>query len=283
MSSAIFKRQINQLCSLLAKNAVAVTFFLTLSQASQADDGGISFGGSPHLLKSHKSVSMESEVVNIDIHDKLITVDCLFVFHNQGPACTVRMGFPDHGEGASEPYQGDPVPTGPQLHATFKTYKSYVDGKLVPTKVVPTSDRSLYWHTKTVTFKANSDCIIRDIYTLPPGQQVTDENGMYTQTYYVLQTGSSWHGPIKRAEIVVKFEPDSLLAAIQLKELSSLAEHDVKRLKWSKLPAGALLYEGLCQPDLKGNTLRFVRTNFKPGSKDDVHLYYAYRKLTNMN
>jgi hypothetical protein len=267
---------------IIARALIAVTFFLILPFTAEADDGGISFGGSPHLLKSHKSVSMLREVVKIDIHDKLISVDCLFVFHNQGPACTVRMGFPDHGEGAQEPYQGDPVPTGPQLHATFKSYKSYVDGKLVPTKVVPTDDRSLYWHTKTVMFKANSDCTIRDLYTLPPGKQVTDENGMYNQTYYVLQTGSSWHGPIKMAEIDVKFEPDSLLAPINLKELSSLPDHDIKNVKWSKLPTGTLLYEGPCKPVLGDKTLSFVRTNLKPGPKDDVHLYYAYRKLENM-
>jgi hypothetical protein len=268
---------------LLVRSVAAVIFFLMLPVAAEADDGGISFGGSPHLLKSHKSVSMQSEVVNIDIHDKSIRVDCLFVFHNQGPACTVRMGFPDHGEGAQEPYQGDPVPTGPQLHATFTSYTSYVDGKKVPTKIVPTADRSLYWHTKTVTFKANSDCIIRDIYTLPPGQQVTDENGLYTQTYYVLQTGSSWRGTIKKAEIIVKFEPDSLLAPIHLKPLSALPEKNIKDVKWSQLPAGTLIYEGPCRPVLKEDTLRFVRTNFEPGSRDDIHLYYGYRKLNNMN
>jgi hypothetical protein len=283
LESTCTKRRSESMLSRVASAAVVLIFFLTQPIASQADDGGISFGGSPRLLKSHKSVSMQSEVVNIDVHDKLIYVDCLFVFHNQGPACTVRMGFPDHGQGAEEPYQGDPVPTGPNLHATFKTYTSYVDGKKVPTEIVPTADRSLYWHAKTVKFKAHSDCIIRDIYTLPPGKQVTDENGMYTQTYYVLQTGSSWHGPIKRAEVIVRFEPDSLLAPIHLKALSTLPEHDITRVKWSQLPAGTLLYEGPCRPVVKEETLKFFRTNFEPGSRDDIHLYYAYRKLNNLN
>ena len=79
-------------------------------QAARADDGGISFGGSPHLLKGHATVAMKSEVVKMDVHDKVIKVDCRFLFHNSGPACTVRMGFPDEGTGAAEPYQGFPVP-----------------------------------------------------------------------------------------------------------------------------------------------------------------------------
>src|SRR5271168_2104093 len=78
---------------------------------ARADDGGISFGGNPHLMNGHATVAMKDEVVKMDVHDKVIKVDCKFLFHNSGPTCTVRMGFPDQGLGAAEPYQGDPVPT----------------------------------------------------------------------------------------------------------------------------------------------------------------------------
>jgi len=246
-----------------------------------ADDGGISFGGNPHLMKGHATVSMKNEVVKMDVKDKVIKVDCIFVFHNSGPACTVRMGFPDQGLGAAEPYQGDPVPTR-NLKATFLTYDSWVDGKKVPTKLIPTNDRALYWHTKTVTFKGNSDCTIRDVYTLPPGGQVTNENGLYQQTYYVLHTGASWHGPIGRAEVIVNFDPAVTKGPIQLKEMKSLHEDFLGHLKWSTLPTGTVIYECKEAPKLDGNTLRFVRTNFVPTKNDDIHLYYAYRQLTNM-
>jgi hypothetical protein len=262
----------------------AVLWILSSERALWADDGGISFGGSPHLLKGHSTVTMESEIVTIDVHDKVIKVDCQFKFHNHGPKCTVRMGFPDQGLGASEPYQGFPVPKGPNLKATFLTYDSYVDGKKVPTKLVPTDDRSLYWHTKMVTFKANSDCNIRDVYTLPPGGQVTSENGLYKQTYYVLHTGASWHGPIGRAEIIVKFAPDAFSAPIHLIASSSLpGGNNLSGVKWSQLPAGTVVYDGPSEPKVEGQSLRFLRTNFRPEKKDDVCLYYAYRPLTNMN
>jgi len=260
--------------------ATFVAMMLLVSPAAHADDGGISFGGNPHLLKGHATVAMKDEVVKMDVGEKIINVDCKFVFHNSGPACTVRVGFPDEGTGAAEPYQGEPVPKHPK--ATFVTYESWVDEKKVKTELVPTNDRSLYWHAKTVTFKANSDCVIRDLYTLPPGGQVTNENGLYQQTYYVLHTGASWHGPIGRAEIIVNFAPDLVTKPMIVKALSSMQKLRPDEMKWSTFLPHTILYEGLSQPEVETNTLRFVRTNFKPTKQDDVHLYYGYKKLTNM-
>ena len=42
---------------------------------------------------------------------------------------------------------------------------SYGDGKKVPTKVVPTNDRSLDGQAKNVTCKGQSDCLSKYIYT----------------------------------------------------------------------------------------------------------------------
>jgi len=255
---------------------------LVYGQAALADDGGISFGGSPHLLSGHASVAMQSEVVHIDVADKTIKVDCDFVFHNSGPAATVRMGFPDDGLGAAEPYQGDPLPPLSKLHATFTSYESYVDGKKVPTKIIAGADREHYWHVKTVTFKANSDCHIRDVYRLPPGAQVTSDNGMYQQTSYILHTGSSWHGPIGKAELVVTFAPNTVHAPIKLMSISSVTEHDISKVKWPTEPRGLIVYQGPCTPTIDGQSLHFTKSNFRPTEKDDILLYYAYRKLTNM-
>lgn len=257
--------------------AKLAALMLLLLPVARADDGGISFGGNPHLLKGHATVAMKNEVVKMDVGEKTIKVDCNFVFHNSGPTCTVRVGFPDEGTGAAEPYQGDPVPKNPK--ATFITYDSWVDGKKVKTELVPTNDRSLYWHAKTVTFKANSDCVIRDVYTLPPGAQVTNENGLYQQTSYVLHTGASWHGPIGRAEIIVNFAPNLVSKPMVARFLYNTLPSD---MKWSTLPPLTILYEGLSQPKVEKNTLHFIRTNFKPTKQDDIHLYYGYKKLTNM-
>lgn len=266
----------------MKKFSAAGLFVLALLAApeTRADDGGISFGGSPHLLKGHASVAMKDEVVTMSVSEKVVKVDCTFVFHNSGPACTVRVGFPDEGQGSAEPYQGDPVPKNPK--GTFITYDSWVDGKKVKTEVVPTNDRSLYWHAKTVTFKAHSDCIIRDVYTLPPGGQVTSENGVYSQTYYVLHTGASWLGPIGHAEINVTFAPDLVSKPLIVKAKNTVRKGQFNELKWSSLPERAIVFEGTSEPEVRGNTLHFVRSNFEPTSKDDIHLYYCYKQTTNM-
>lgn len=250
--------------------------------AARCDDGGISYGGNPHLLSGHPSISMQSEVVRMDIRKDIISVDCQFVFHNNGAACSVRMGFPDQGEGSEEPYMGDPIPKGPGLKATFLTYESLVDGKKVPTTVVSTNDRTLYWHAKSVQFPANSTRIIRDLYTLKPGGQVTIENGFYHQTYYVLHTGASWHGPIGKADIEVRFSPDVQSVPIKLRPRGSFSG-PLAEVKWSKLPAGTVIYEGPCRPNVEGNTLTFHCANIRPTNQDDIHLYYAYEQPQPLN
>ncbi len=249
-----------------------------LTPPVMADDGGISFGGSPKLLKGHASVAMKSEIVRMLIGENDIKVDCNFVFHNNGPTCKVRMGFPDQGSGAAEPYQGEELPK-KLTKAAFTTYVSYVNGKKVPTRLISTDSRELFWHEKTVTFKGKSDTVIRDIYTLPPGAQVTNENGLYKQTYYTLHTGSSWHGPIGKATIVATFAKDASPAPLRLKKLSEVG--DPQRIVWSKLPVGTVLYEGPSEPRLNGRELMFVCNKFKPTKKDDVHLYYSFRLLPN--
>lgn len=256
--------------------------FLIAAIPANADDGGISFGGSPHLMSGHVSVAMQSEVVHMNIGDKLIKVDCEFVFNNSGPAATVRMGFPDQGQGAAEPYQGDPLPPLSKLKATFRSYDSYVDGKKVPTKLIPGSDREHFWHTKTVTFKANSDCHIHDVYTLEPGAQMTSENGMYRQTSYTLHTGSSWHGPIGSADIVVTFAPNVVQAPIVLMPLNSVPKKDIEGMKWTEQPKGLVVYDGPCKPTVDGLTLRFSKKSFRPTNDDDIYLFYGFKKVTNM-
>lgn len=232
------------------------------------------------MLNGHASVAMKSEKVVMHIKKDKIRVDCMFKFHNSGPTSVVRVGFPDRGEGAQEPYQG--VDIRPKnMKGTFDSFESWVDGKQVVAELVPTDDRTLFWHAKTVTFKANSDCEIDNYYTLQPGAQVTSENGMYQQTEYVLHTGSSWHGQIGQAEIVVNFSPDVIGAPIHLVAKKDLQLKQFFDLKWSTLPKGTVIYEGPCAPTVEKNTLRFFVKNIKPTEHDDIHLYYAYRQLNN--
>src|SRR4028118_808793 len=86
---------------------VAFGFFSALALGALANDAGISFGGSPRLLKGHPSVAMASEVIVMTIDEEKVTVDCNFVFKNNGKATQVRMGFPDEGQGEDDPDEGE--------------------------------------------------------------------------------------------------------------------------------------------------------------------------------
>src|SRR5215212_2408570 len=132
------------------RNITCLTFALAaVAGAACANDGGIAFGGAPRLLDSHPSVSMESEVVTMTVGDKIVTVDCRFTFRNHGPACAVRMGFPDIGVGASDPDEKnseDYLRHGPV--STFKSFHSWVDGKEVSTKLIRADEPGHFWHAK---------------------------------------------------------------------------------------------------------------------------------------
>lgn len=119
---------------------------------ARADDGGVSFGGSPRLLSGHKTASMQSEVIRMNVGAQNVRVDCQFVFQNAGPACTVRMGFFDEGRGSEDPDQEmDPAHPKPP-HGTFTSYASFVDGARVRTQTVRAEKEGDFWHVKTVRF-----------------------------------------------------------------------------------------------------------------------------------
>lgn len=235
--------------------------------AAQANDGGITFGGSPRLLTGKTTVSMQSEVVRLTVGAEVVTVDCRFIFRNTGSACTVRMGFPDRQRGDA---------------GKFTSFKSYVDGKLVPTQYVrgakDSEEDNDDWHAKTVSFPAHGIRHVRDVYTVPVGSQIVD-NGSLSQTFYVLHTGASWRGPIGRTDVYVTFKRSKMTGPLLPKALSSLADNDAYRHDWRKERPGTVIYRGPSKPTVQGKTLHFVRTNWRPAYKDDILLYFGFQKF----
>lgn len=222
---------------------------------------------------------MRSEIVRMSVGRERVRVTCDFWFHNSGRACKVRMGFPDRGEGDSDPGRSDPksAPKG-----TFLSYASFVDGKSVPTQIVRSSDSSQVWHTKTVSFGAGTTRRVRDVYTLDTGGMGTG-GGAYLQTYYILHTGASWRGPIGRAEIWVTFAPDAVTAPVRLVALHRLPGKSLEHYVWGKQGRGTVVWDGPSRPTVRGRTLRFERANWEPTEKDDVFLAFGYRTSTQLS
>lgn len=252
---------------------------LLVNIGAYADDGAMSFGGSPRLLNGHKTVSMESEIVNIDIQKSIVKINCRFVFHNHGDACKVRMGFPDIG---TDDNPGTPA------KGCFLSYASYVDGHKVPIKVIKADpddfDGYAYWHTKVVDFKRNSVCQIQEIYSLRTGGQTYNRDGWvgsYDEISYILHTASSWHNPLTKAEIHIKFDTDEVSPPLHLIALKSLPKNENGTTNFNWVRASnkhTVLYRGPSQPTVDGRNVHFVRTNFKPTIDDDVILEYGYQK-----
>lgn len=256
-----------------------VIFFLALvlfAATAYADDSDVSFGGSPRMLSGQTTVTMRSELVTVDIGPDHVHVDCSFIFKNNGPACTVRMGFPDDGRGGADPSEREP---GSPLKPTFSAFKSYVDGAPVDTSLVQDANNSGdLWHVKIVHFDSGQTVNVRDIYETEVGSSVDTapnyQGGTY-QVFYVLHTGSSWHGNIGRAEIVVHMDRPTEPPPYHLVSLKSLGNPDGYDIDWPKLPSEAITWRGPSTPTLDGNTVRFVREDFKPGYNDDLLLYFS--------
>ncbi|HZT41528.1 MAG TPA: hypothetical protein VFA07_05045 [Chthonomonadaceae bacterium] len=253
-----------------------------LSVCASANDGGTAESDSPSLLRGHPSVSMTSEVVKITIQGHQTRVDCDFVFTNHGPACSVRMGFPDVGEGASDPDEEEADFKNKPPHTTFTSFRSYVDGKPAPTRLIRADTEGHYWHAKTVFFPANSTLHIRDVYTQDVGGgivQVGQKTGEADQIGYVLHTGASWHGPIGRSEIDITLPGTLFHGTPQPVPVSRISKekNNPRWLRANSLPPNIVVWKGPCAPAIQDRTLRFVRANWRPTQNDDIELTYNYR------
>lgn len=226
---------------------------------------------------------MESEVIRIKVGEKIVTVDCAFVFKNSSRASkTVRMGFPDIGLGAHDPDEEngpDPMKTPPRT--TFLSFKSDINGRDIPTRLIRANAPGRFWHTKNVEFAAGKTTTVHDVYTQSVGGGLVSAakgHGSVKHVSYILHTGASWHGNIKRSEVIVSFENGVVPSKSQIISLSKVAKGGDGRSLKTALPApNAIVWKGCAKPVLNGETLRFVRVNWKPKVKDDIDVYFRYK------
>lgn len=249
-----------------------------------ANDGGLAMGGTPRLLKGHPSVRMACEVIRITVGEEKVSVDCDFTFQNDGLACTVRMGFPDEGEGASDPDEGEAADDILKLppKTTFDTFRSYVSGKAVKTQLIRGDKPGKYWHVKTVQFPAHSVLKVRDVYTQPIGGGIAALQSGYTSNKmisYILHTGSSWHGAIGRSDVYVTFKRKGMSGPLTAQPIAKVSkEKDFTHLAVKHLDPNTVLWAGMRSgvPTVQGKTVHFTRTNWRPTEQDDLMVGFDY-------
>lgn len=256
---------------------------LLLGTVAMANDGGISLGGSPGLVNGHPSVRMEKEVIRMTVGEQSVTVDCRFTFTNHGPATTVRMGFPDYGLGANDPYEERNTEwdkTKPV--SVYTSFRSWVDGKRAPTELVRSKVENQAWQAKMVTFDQGQTREVRDLYTMPLGGGVFDSAGSISEAGYVLHTGASWHGSIGSTLVVVTFNRKDMPGPLR-----AIYGKSVEDIMSGKVGSPASKNEVICagpgNPTASGKTLTFKRTNWIPTESDDIYLFFNYRRMNDGN
>lgn len=163
-----------------------------------ADDG--SLGRTPEGVFpiNENDIEMKSEDITVDLESG--KVECIFVFHNTGPAKEVYMGFPGK---IDEKWGGDN--TDP-VNLSLKNFKAYVNSeelKVNHEKGIELSDIPWdlppyeEWFAFTVPFKAGETVTVRNTY------DVTFSSDSIGEVFcgYVLRTGSLWKGPIGKARV----------------------------------------------------------------------------------
>ena len=129
-------------------------------------------------------------------------VEATFIFHNDGQATRVEMGFPETGGGADirENYY--------ETHSDFNSFASWIDGRRVRVKRVnvhnDSSGYSAFWK-KMVAFRAGQTLRVRVEYSSELGG---DSSGFSWVEYNF--TGGNWKGKVESSEIEVSFEDDAV-------------------------------------------------------------------------
>ena len=183
--------------------AVCFLSVLCFSNAN-ANDGRITgVGGRWQFLKDEKtSVRMVREWIKMRVRANEYKVEATFIFHNDGQATRVEMGFPETGGGVdiNEKYF--------KKHSGFHSFSSWVDGRRVRVKRVKvqttSEDYTAFWK-KVVDFRAGQTRCVRVEYSGEPGG---DSSGFSWVEYDF--TGGNWKGKVESSEIEVSFEDDAV-------------------------------------------------------------------------
>ncbi len=176
-----------------------------LSLCALANDAPVSGvgGGVIRLTGKHPSVRMVRETIRMDVYPAYYDVDVTFDFLNDGPACAVKMGFPERGYGGidGDAYRREP---------SFLRFNTWVDGRAVTARRqqadVDQGGAFLAYWVKDVTFTAGQRRAVRvayrsnngDLYFGEDGGYGADVFGHYAPYHF---TGGNWKGLVEQSTL----------------------------------------------------------------------------------
>lgn len=206
------------------------------------DSAVVGVGGTIKAMKSHPSVRMVSEEVNIHLYPERYTVRCKFVFKNEGKDTTVQMGFPENAWGDVRQAK----------RSRFEYFRTSVDGAAVKStyQPLPPSEDNEYtgWHIKTVPFKRGQTRVVTVEYASPVGE--TSDGSRFCS--YTMETGSSWKGTIGRAVIRL--------------DTGAISRHYTVISIYPK------------QTEIQGNTIIWRFANLEPVLQNDIFVRFDLKR-----
>lgn len=174
---------------------------LFAAPASANDSRVTGVGGRWRQLQGEdSSVRMVSETVDIRIRGcGFYTTEANFIFHNDGPAKTVEMGFP-------EAAWGDVYVAGLRRKSGFTHFQTWVDGAPIrATRRISHFDGmevAALW-VKRVRFRAGQTRRVKVAYRSEFGNSAG-----YLSTWWIKYdfTGGNWKGKVESSLLTVHFE-----------------------------------------------------------------------------
>lgn len=179
----------------------ASLFFAGQTFANDSAISGVS--GTPGNLKAtqlageHKNIRMVREHIEMQIGRDDYVTEARFVFHNDGPATSVKMGFPE-GAGGDSDFENLKKKT------AFKEFKTWVDGREIKaTRMMAGANEEdftldAFW-VKMVRFARGQTRNVRVRYRSPLGHST---NGNFVSYDF---TGGNWKGNVARSDLRIIF------------------------------------------------------------------------------
>lgn len=205
---------------------------------AHADTGAIygASGGNVSLGKN-ETISMEDEQIIVDLFKDdyyHAHIEVHYTFKNTtSQNISVETGFP----------QID------SIAGNLKNFKVLVDGVETVTKDVKgiLNEENGIWKVYTMNFAPNQTILVVNSYDNPSLGGYEGSKGKLQMFTYILETGNSWKGKIKKIDVLVK------LRNIDIHEIGWLGGIDNALWKYNKDTNSLILFAKNLEPQVKDN------------------------------
>ena len=192
----------------MRKNICILLFFL-INIAISANDGRIVIGPSIEILDNENTnIKMQSEVINIIIHDEYYEISVEFDFYNEGSAETILVGFPVE----SWTFTDDDY-----IRENIFDFKSYINGELISEYNIIEEEENIQgyfiikkkWYIREVLFPEKSHTYSTVTYSVK--NQYSFGGALVG---YIFGTGRSWKDKIGKMTVYITHDDNIIISSI---------------------------------------------------------------------